>query len=399
MTHLYLKNKHIVLGVTGGIAAYKAAYVARGLIKAGARLTTVMTEEATRFITPLTFSALTQGPVYTENDLWRQGVLHVEVSKDADAILVVPATQNFITKTAAGLASNLLSLIISSFRGPIVMVPAMHTNMWEFLPVKTAVTTLRNMGIHVLEPDEGDLSSGDVGKGRLPKEDDIVAFMEFVLAPKDLMDKRVLVTTGPTREAIDPVRVLTNPSTGKMGFQVAWEAFIRGAKVSVISGPASVDPPPFIKDITYVVSAMDMFEEVSKRIKDVDVLVMAAAVVDFAPVVSHEMKIEKSELDDVIRLKRNPDILQYVGELEERPFIVGFAAQTDELLNKATKKLNRKKADLIFANLVGKDRGFGKDEVEAILINKNESHAQLGRISKREAAKVIMDGVVNGLRQ
>ncbi len=399
MTHLYLKNKHIVLGVTGGIAAYKAAYVARGLIKAGARLTTVMTEEATRFITPLTFSALTQGPVYTENDLWRQGVLHVEVSKDADAILVVPATQNFITKTAAGLASDLLSLIISSFRGPIVMVPAMHTNMWEFLPVKTAVTTLRNMGIHVLEPDEGDLSSGDVGKGRLPKEDDIVAFMEFVLAPKDLMDKRVLVTTGPTREAIDPVRVLTNPSTGKMGFQVAWEAFIRGAKVSVISGPASVDPPPFIKDITYVVSAMDMFEEVSKRVKDVDVLVMAAAVVDFAPVVSHEMKIEKSELDDVIRLKRNPDILQYVGELEERPFIVGFAAQTDELLNKATKKLNRKKADLIFANLVGKDRGFGKDEVEAILINKNESHAQLGRISKREAAKVIMDGVVNGLGQ
>ena len=383
--------------MTGSVAAYKAALLARALRSGGANVTTILSEAATRFITPLTFEALTGNRAYIDADLW-QGprVLHVELARDADMVLVAPATMDLLARVAAGRANDLLSLVIAAFDGPVGICPAMHTVMWQSKATQKAVSTLRDYGYRILDPVAGPLSSGDTGPGRLPPEDMLLEFAKGMLASKDLAGKRVVVTTGPTSEPIDPVRMLTNPSSGKMGFALAGEAYARGADVTVIAGPVHVKPPPFVRVID-VRTALEMKDAVDANIDNADVLLMCAAVADFAPVKTAKNKLEKGEFTDVIQLKPNPDILSGVTARQKRPFVVGFAAQTDNLTDKAMKKIERKHPDLLFANIVGKDAGFGQDMNAGLLLWPDGRHVEVSRQSKRGVARIILDAVCKGI--
>ncbi len=394
----YLHGRRVILGVSGSIAAYKAALLARALVARGADVTTVLTEAATRFIAPLTFEALTQNKAYTDADLWTgPGVLHVELARNADLVLIAPATQDLLARVAAGRANDLLSLVVAEFSGPVGLCPAMHTAMWESRATQDAVHRLQSFGYQVLAPDSGPLASGDEGSGRLPEMQVILDFAEGLLAPKDLAGLRVMVTAGPTREPIDPVRMLTNPSSGKMGFALAREAYLRGGSVNLILGPVHDQPPAFI-EVKHVQTALDMADAVNRDIHETDVLLMCAAVVDFAPVNSTDTKIEKDGFDDVLRLKRNPDILSGVTAMEKRPFVVGFAAQTDLLLEKARKKMQKKHPDLLFANLVGRGRVFGRDVAAGLLLRPDGSHTEVTVRPKRAVARLILDEVKKGLK-
>lgn len=387
----YLNGKKVLLGVTGSIAAYKAASLARTLMTAGADVTTILSEAATRFITPLTFEALTTNNAYIDGDLWHgPRVLHVDLAKKADMILVAPATQDLLARVAAGRANDLLSLVIAAFDGPVGICPAMHTAMWQSRASRNAVRQLRAFGYEVLDPVAGPLSSGDTGPGRLPGEDVLLAFAESLVAPKDLAGVRILVTTGPTREPIDPVRMLTNPSSGKMGFALAGEAHARGADVTVIAGPVHLDPPPFVR-VQRVRTAMDMADAVDRELDTTDILLMCAAVVDFAPLNPAKNKLEKDGFEGVIRLKRTPDILLSVTSRDDRPFVVGFAAQTDRLPDKAKKKMKRKHPDLLFANIVGQDTVFGQDMSEGLLLWPDGRYMDVTARPKRDVARLILD--------
>jgi phosphopantothenoylcysteine decarboxylase / phosphopantothenate---cysteine ligase len=382
----------VLLGVSGGIAAYKAALVARLFKAAGAEVTVVLTEAATRFIGADTFAALTGEPAYTS--LWeRPGeVLHVRLAREADVAVVVPATANVLAKLAHGLADDLLTATLLEATCPMVVAPAMHSGMWEHPATQTNVAVLLDRGVLSVGPATGPLAHGDEGIGRLAEPEDVVAAVRGALAPRDLAGRTVLITSGPTHEPIDPVRFLGNRSTGKMGAALAAEALGRGAAVTVVLGPGASVPSGV--EVVPVATAEEMRDSVLARFAEVDAVVMAAAVADFRPKAIAEEKLKKDAGVPELLLEPTPDILAELGERRTNQVLVGFAAETEDLEQAGRRKLESKHLDLVAVNLVGRSgTGFGADTNEAMLLAADGEDVPLRRWTKRELAGAVMDRV------
>ena len=382
----------MLLGVSGGIAAYKAALVARLFKAAGAEVTVVLTEAATRFIGADTFAALTGEPAYTS--LWeRPGeVLHVRLAREADVAVVVPATANVLAKLAHGLADDLLTATLLEATCPLVVAPAMHSGMWEHPATQTNVAVLLDRGVLSVGPATGPLAHGDEGIGRLAEPEDVVAAVRGALAPQDLAGRTVLITSGPTHEPIDPVRFLGNRSTGKMGAALAAEALGRGAAVTVVLGPGASVPPGV--EVVPVATAEEMRDSVLSRFAEADAVVMAAAVADFRPKAIAEEKLKKDAGVPELLLEPTPDILAELGERRTNQILVGFAAETEDLEQAGRRKLESKHLDLVAVNLVGRSgTGFGADTNEAMLLAADGEDVPLRRWTKRELAGAVMDRV------
>ena len=348
-----LKGKTIVLGVTGGIAAYKAASLSRLLMKQGARVHVIMTSNACQFITPVTFETLTGNKclVDTFDRNFEFKVEHVELAKAADLVLVAPATANVLAKLAHGLADDMLTTTILAASCPKLAAPAMNTRMYENPVTQDNLNTLRSYGWTIIEPEEGLLACGDTGRGKFPEESLIVEYVLRELAcEKDLKGCRILVTAGPTREAIDPVRYITNHSSGKMGYAIARMAALRGAEVTLVSGPVSLEPPAFVR-LVPIGSAHELFQAVTERSPQQDIIIKAAAVADYRPAVIADEKLKKSDDDLSIALERTEDTLRYLGEhKKEGQLLCGFAMETSQMEERAREKLERKNLDMIAAN-------------------------------------------------
>jgi phosphopantothenoylcysteine decarboxylase/phosphopantothenate--cysteine ligase len=382
----------VLLGVSGGIAAYKAALVARLFKAAGAEVTVVLTEAATRFIGADTFAALTGEPAYTS--LWeRPGeVLHVRLAREADVAVVVPATANVLAKLAHGLADDLLTATLLEATCPLVVAPAMHSGMWEHPATQTNVAILLDRGVLSVGPATGPLAHGDEGIGRLAEPEDVVAAVRGALAPRDLAGRKVLITSGPTHEPIDPVRFLGNRSTGKMGAALAAEALSRGAAVTVVLGPGASVPPGV--EVVPVATAEEMRDSVLARFDEADAVVMAAAVADFRPKAIADEKLKKDAGVPELLLEPTPDILAELGERRANQVLVGFAAETEDLEQAGRSKLESKHLDLVAVNLVGRSgTGFGADTNEAMLLAADGEDVPLRRWTKRELAGAVMDRV------
>ncbi len=395
-----LAGRRVLLGVTGGISAYKAAHLARSIEAAGATVTVVMSESATRFVGPDTFSALTSGSVHTS--LWegRGEVLHVRLAHETDLVVVAPATANLLAKVATGLADDLLTAVLLEYRGEIVMAPAMHTGMWEHPATQGNVEILRTRGVRFVGPESGPLAHGDEGMGRMAEPEAIVEEATTVLAGSsgDLDGVVVVVTAGPTYEAIDPVRFIGNHSSGKMGVAIASEARRRGADVRLVLGPGTVPPPPGV-EVERVTSAEEMRAAVMKQLDEADVVVMAAAVADFRPERAAAEKIKRREGPPTLALEPTPDILLEVVDAR-RPgvVVVGFAAETSDVEAAGRTKLASKGVDLLIANQVGRPgTGFGSDTDDAAVIDAAGDTVPLRRWTKRELANEILDRAVGRL--
>ena len=394
-------SRRVLLGITGGVAAYKSAHLARLLTAAGAEVTVVMTESATRFVGPDTFAALTGRPVHTS--LWeRPGeVLHVRLAHEADLAIVAPATANLLAKLAHGLADDLLTSTLLEYAGPLVIAPAMHTGMWEHPATRGNVETLEGRGVWFIGPVEGALAHGDSGVGRLA-EPEIIA--DEALAVLDgaaagwMIGRTVVVTAGPTYEPIDPVRFIGNHSSGKMGVAVAAEAARRGATVHLILGPGTVAPPAGAQ-VVRITTAEQMREAVMRYADDAGAIVMAAAVADFRPKDAATGKLKKDDGTPEVTLEPTPDILAELGERPRRPYLVGFAAETSDVEAHGRAKLARKHADLLVANEVGREgTGFGSETNHAAVVSVNGDDIALRDWTKRELASVIVDRIEAALR-
>ena len=392
-----LKGKTVLLGVTGGIAAYKAAALASALVKQHAAVEVVMTENATQFVTPLTFEQLTgrRTMVNSFDRNFSHQVEHIALAERTDLVIVAPATANVCAKLAHGLADDMLTTTILACRCPKLIAPAMNTNMYENPVTQDNLALLRHYGWEVIEPASGRLACGAVGKGKLPEPEEILQYILRQLAfPHDLVGKKVLVTAGPTQEAIDPVRYLTNHSTGKMGYAIARMAMLRGADVTLVSGPTAIAPPPFVT-VVPVVSAQDMFEAVAANAPESDFIFKAAAVADYTPANYSDNKVKKSEGDMFIPLKRTRDILKYLGENRvPGQVICGFSMETQNMVENSREKLVKKNVDMICANsLKQSGAGFGVDTNVITIITRNET-AELPLQSKESAANAILDAAV-----
>ncbi|HBC92957.1 MAG TPA: bifunctional phosphopantothenoylcysteine decarboxylase/phosphopantothenate--cysteine ligase CoaBC [Pelotomaculum sp.] len=393
-----LAGKTITLGVTGGIAAFKVAQLASNLKAAGAEVHVVMTRSAQEFVRPLTFQVLTDNRVYT--DLFDRAsswnVQHVELATQSDLIVVVPATANIIAKAAVGLADDLLSTVITAAVCPVLFCPAMNKNMYENPIVQRNLTVLRELGYHFVEPGRGRLACGVEGIGRLAEIEAIQENIEVLLASdKDLSGMSVLVTAGPTVEPIDPVRYLTNRSSGKMGYAVAGAALRRGARVILVSGPTALKPPHGVEFIG-VQTAREMFDAVLAQYPHVDVVVKSAAVADYRPKEAAQHKIKKSQDEMTIELEKNPDILAELGRRKTRQLLVGFAAETKELEKNALRKLEMKNLDLLVANDVTRPGAeFGSDTNIVKLVYPGQVVVQLPKMDKKTLADRILDEVLN----
>ena len=388
-----LEGKRIVLGVSGGIAAYKAVEVCRRLVDAGAHVSPVLTEDATRFIGAVTFSALASEPVRTS--LWNEPepIPHTRLGQSADLVVVAPATARVIGKYTAGISDDLLTATLLATRAPVLICPAMHTEMWEHPSVQENLVTLRRRGVHVLDPEVGRLAGGDVGAGRLADPANIVAAIERVLAPQDLAGLRVLVSAGGTREAIDSVRVITNRSSGKQGYALAEVAAQRGAQVTLVT---TVDrPAPPGVEVVKVASAADMQGAIVPRSGEFDVIVMAAAVADFRPKDPSDRKIKKEDGLSEIVLEPTHDFLVDLGQQKPKgQVLVGFAAETNDLRTNALGKLRRKNLDLIVGNDVSADGvGFEHDTNEVILLFADGREQDVPLTDKRNVAAAVWDAV------
>jgi phosphopantothenoylcysteine decarboxylase/phosphopantothenate--cysteine ligase len=387
-----LAGRRVLLGVTGGIAAYKACSLTRLLTQAGAVVQVVMTRSAERFVGPATFAALSGRPAYT--DLWEDpgSVLHVRLAHEADVAVVAPATANVIAKLAFGIADDLLTSTLLESACPLVVAPAMHSGMWEHEATRTNVRTLEARGARMVGPVTGALAHGDEGMGRLAEPEDIFVAIEDVLARgRDLAGRRVVVTAGPTYEPIDPVRFIGNRSTGKMGFAVATEAFDRGADVTLVVGPGTTGPPEGPR-VVRVNTAEDMREAVMSRLAEADAIVMAAAVADFRPDHVADAKMKKDAGAPELHLVPTPDILRELGDLDPRPILVGFAAETADPETAGRVKLASKGADVIVANLVGREgTGFGSDTNDAAIVTRTGEDEPLRTWTKSELASAICD--------
>ena len=394
-----LTGKCVVLGITGGIAAYKMANVASALRKTGAEVRVIMTKNATNFITPITFETLTgqKCMVDTFDRDFKFEVTHIETAKAADLILIAPATANVIAKMAHGIADDMLTTVVLAARCPKLVSPAMNTGMLENPITQDNLKTLEKYGFGIIPSESGVLACKDKGSGRLPKEEVLLDYIYRELArPKDMQGLRVTVTAGPTQESLDPVRYLTNHSTGRMGYAIAREAMLRGAEVTLISGPVSLAPPPFVK-VVPVVTAQDMFEAVAARLSDTDILIKAAAVADYRPAHVAEDKIKKTGAGDLnqLALERTQDILGWVAQhRHEGLYVCGFSMETQNMLENSVAKLEKKKLDMVVANnLKVAGAGFGVDTNVVTMITKNGAQ-ELPLMSKNEVAGQLLSAIL-----
>ena len=396
-----LRDKDLILGVTGSIAAFKAVYLLRELTRLGARVTVVTTAHAEKFIGPLTFRTLSGRPLLSDlfDPQSPDAVEHVALAERAHAVVVAPATANLLARAAHGIADDFLTTLLLAARGPVLMAPAMDGGMWDHAAVAANVRTLRERGVTVLEPDAGELASGLSGRGRLPEVDAIVEALERLLSPRrDLVGERVLVTSGPTREPIDPVRYISNRSSGKMGQAVATAALRRGAEVILISGPTALTPPGGAAYVP-VQTAEDMREAALQHLERATIVIKAAAVGDYRVKRPSASKI-KSKKDEGLTLDliANPDILRELAARKGRAFLVGFAAETNDVRANAAAKLEAKGVDLLVANDVSvKGIGFDADDNQVTLLDRWGGVAELPRMSKLEVADAILDRAL-GLR-
>lgn len=391
-----LTGKKVLLGITGGIAAYKAAELARLLIKDGADVRVAMTEAATRFVGTATMQALSGQPVWT--DLWddrvKDAMGHIELSRDRELILVAPASADFMAKLAHGLADDLLSTLCVARRCPLMVAPAMNVEMWQNAASQRNVEMLRADGVEIVGPASGGQACGEMGMGRMTEPADILADVQFFFQPKRLAGKRVLVTAGPTEEPVDPVRVLTNTSSGKMGYAVARAAQEAGAAVTLISGPVSLPTPAGVSRVD-VRTAQEMFEAVKKGSKGADVFISVAAVADYRVKNPSKQKIKKGNGAPRIELEENPDILAWVASQPKPPFCVGFAAESENLAENAKAKLAKKKLPLIAANIA--QDTMGRDD-NAITLYDAQGEHPLGHGGKLDLARRLINQVADRLK-
>ncbi|MEO8379429.1 MAG: bifunctional phosphopantothenoylcysteine decarboxylase/phosphopantothenate--cysteine ligase CoaBC [Acidobacteriota bacterium] len=389
---------NIVLGVSGGIAAYKAPELVRRLQDAGAVVRVILTPNAARFVSPLSLAAVSKHGVIVEQwgDSERGGIDHIELARWAELLLIAPATANVIAKLAAGIADDALTTYALAHRAEVLVAPAMNTFMLAHPTVQQNIATLRARGVGILEPVNGLLACGEEGAGKMPDVPELVDFVRNRFTARDLAGQRVLVTAGPTREPLDPVRYLSNRSSGKMGYAIADAARRRGAEVTLITGPTALIVPAGVT-VTRVNTAREMHAAVLAAAPDHQILIKAAAVADFAPVTVAERKIKKSDDSEelVLTLRKNPDILADVSRLPRRPFVVAFAAETDAVEKNAREKLQRKGADLIVANDVADiSIGFDSDQNEVLVIARNGQVTRIPKADKGAIANRLLDLVV-----
>ena len=396
-----LENKKIVLGVSGGIAAYKAAELIRALIKKGAQVKVIMTRSAKEFITPLTLQTLSQNQVYTDMFVPAEKceMAHITLAEFADAFVIAPATANIIGKIASGIGDDLLSTAIMAQEKPTLICPAMNDKMLANPIVQENINKLKKLGYVIMESAHGELACKTSGKGRLPDVADIVEEIETLLTPKDLKGKKILITAGPTEEPLDPVRFITNLSSGKMGYALATEAHRRGAEVTLISGPTNLPLPPVRKTIK-VRTAKEMYKAVIDNYKKTEIIIKAAAVADYSPKILAGEKIKKDKKSLSLELKNNPDIIAEVGKNKGGRILVGFAMETQNLLANAREKLRKKNMDLIVANNLREEgAGFRTNTNIITIIDRAGRTESLGKMTKIEAAGAILDRVkkiING---
>lgn len=393
-----LKDKTIVLGVTGGIAVYKAADLVSRLRKQHANVEVIMTEAATKFVSPLTFQTMSENLVHTDmfGTLQHYDVEHISLAQKADIILIAPATANTIGKIANGIADNLLTTVIMASNAKLIFAPAMNTVMYNNPHVQENINKLTHLGAEFIEPGVGLLACGDYGAGKMAEPADIVDYVISSFVPKDLMGKKVVITAGPTIEPLDPVRYMTNHSSGKMGYNIAKEAHDRGAEVVLISGPTSLEPPRGIK-VVPIKTTEDMFVAVGQYFETCDVLIKSAAPLDYKPSEYSPIKIKKkhNEIDELnLKFIRNKDIAAFYGQQKKDQIIVGFAAETNDVLENALGKLKRKNFDFVVANDITKTgAGFKGDTNIATIIDKNGQQTSYPLMDKKNLARVIMDKV------
>jgi len=389
-----LSNKSIVLGVSGGIAAYKACELTSRLKKLNANVDVIMTKSAAEFVTPLTFQSLSLNQVVTDMfdkpKYWE--IEHISLAKKADIIVIAPATANVIGKLANGIADDMMTTTVMASKALKLIAPAMNTNMYENEVVQRNIQTLKQLGYEFIEPGEGRLACGDVGKGKMAEPEVIEARIKELLFPKrDLEGKTLLVTAGPTREALDPVRFITNHSTGKMGFSIAEKAAVRGAKVYLVAGPSNLSTPKGVERIN-IESALEMYDAVMKLADKADIIIKSAAVADYRPAEVSDEKIKKSGGELVITLQKNPDILQELGKIKGDKVLIGFAMETQNLIENAKAKVLKKNLDFIVANdLRIEGAGFAGDTNVVKIIDKNGNIEDVPLMRKSDLADIILD--------
>lgn len=391
-------QKTVVVGITGGIAAYKVADLVSRLYKNGFNVQVVMTEHATRFISPLTLRTLSNNPVLVDmfDESGTHKVQHIGVAEGADIMVIAPATANIIAKMACGMADDLLSTIVLATRAPVLIAPSMNTNMYDKQVTQDNIRTLKSRGIQVLEPAEGNLACGVTGRGRLPEIETIYDRIIKILedCPQDFANKTFLITAGATQEDIDPVRFITNHSTGKMGYALAIEAARRGARVLLVSGPTALPWPEGV-EIWRVRSAQEMNDVCQRLFEQADIVIGAAAVADYRPLDYSEQKLKKNDDDMIIRLARNPDILEGLGKRKQHQVLVGFAAETNDLIENARRKMQKKNLDLLVANdLTAEGAGFAVDTNIVTLLFRDGTEKSLPCLSKQEVAGIILDNIL-----
>lgn len=396
---MIIKDKKILLCVTGGIAVYKAAALTSKLVQAGAQVKVILSESAEKFVTSLTFQALSRNEVYTNTfeEKNPQVIAHIDLADWADLILVAPATANTIAKLAQGIADNMITTTLLAATAPVWIAPAMNVHMYDHPAVKKNIATLAEYGYQFIEPSEGYLACGYVGKGRLEEPEKIVELVQAFFNKKELKlkGKTVLITAGPTREKIDPVRYISNHSSGKMGYAIADEAKKQGAHVVLISGPVHLPAPAGI-EVIRIESAEEMYNAVMNYYDSADVVIKTAAVADYRPKITFDHKVKKQEGDSNIELERTKDILFELGKRKKNQILVGFAAETDHIEEYATKKLNRKNADMIVANNVKMEgAGFGTDTNIVTLFKRSGMVTELPIMSKQAVAEKIIDEITS----
>ena len=393
-----LKGKTVLLGVTGSIAAYKSAYLASALKKLHAQVHVLMTQNATNFINPITFETLTGNKclVDTFDRNFQFSVEHVSIAKQADVVMIAPASANVIGKLAHGIADDMLTTTIMACKCKKIVSPAMNTNMYENPIVQDNLAILQHYGYEVIEPASGYLACGDTGAGKMPEPEMLLDYiLREIAKEKDLLGRKVLVTAGPTQEAIDPVRYITNHSSGKMGYALAKAAMLRGADVTLVSGPCAIEPPPFVK-LVPVVTAKEMFDAVTSVSFEQDIIIKAAAVADYRPANVYEDKVKKHEEQMSIKLEKTDDILGYLGEHRlPGQFLCGFSMETQNMLGNSRAKLGKKHLDMVAANnLKVAGAGFQGDTNVLTLITQDED-VSLQLMSKEDAANVILDKILS----
>jgi len=390
-----LQGKEVLLGVTGGIAAYKSVLLLRELIKEGANVHVIMTKSAQNFVCPLTFQTLSGNPVTTDIfTLFSSSKIgHIALAEQADLLVIAPATANIIGKIANGIADDFLTTLVMATLVPVLFAPAMNTNMWASPAVQANISRLKSMGYHFMEPAEGELACGTTGRGKLADIDEIMEDIKALISPNDLTGEKMLITAGPTEEAIDPIRCITNRSSGKMGYNLAMVARRRGAEVILISGPSCLPVPCGLPTINCT-TALEMECIIHENLDDATIVIMAAAVADFRPTEKSEKKIKRlgtHRLD----LEANPDILAGLGKIKGDRFLVGFAAETNDLIDNARGKIKRKNLDMIVANdVTACGAGFCCDTNIIKIIERDGTIHDFPKMSKEQAAEVILDHVV-----